>query len=242
MDSAELRRGNETVHKKWNVSTGILSGDVMLIQAYQLFENYEGEVFVDLAKLFSKTAIEVCEGQQYDVDFETRNDVKIADYLKMITYKTAVLLGASMKMGAIIARANKDDQNKIYDFGKYLGIAFQLQDDYLDAFGDESKFGKKIGGDILENKKTFLYLKAIEFLGEENKSQLLALYSNNNISEEKIIKAKVLFKESGSVDYTIKEIKKYTNSAFEILESLNISNEKKKLLYEFGNSLMDRNI
>ena len=242
MDSAELRRGNETVHKKWNVSTGILSGDVMLIQAYQLFENYEGEVFVDLAKLFSKTAIEVCEGQQYDVDFETRDDVKIADYLKMITYKTAVLLGASMKMGAIIARASKDDQNKIYDFGKYLGIAFQLQDDYLDAFGDESKFGKKIGGDILENKKTFLYLKAIEFLGHENKSQLLALYSNNNISEEKIIKAKVLFKESGSVDYTIKEIKKYTNSAFEILESLNISNEKKKLLYEFGNSLMDRNI
>jgi geranylgeranyl diphosphate synthase type II len=242
MDSAELRRGNETVHKKWNVSTGILSGDVMLIQAYQLFENYEGEVFVDLAKLFSKTAIEVCEGQQYDVDFETRDDVKIADYLKMITYKTAVLLGASMKMGAIIARANKDDQNKIYDFGKYLGIAFQLQDDYLDAFGDESKFGKKIRGDILENKKTFLYLKALEFLGEENKSQLLALYSNNNISEEKIIKAKVLFKESGSVDYTIKEIKKYTNSAFEVLESLNISNEKKKLLYEFGNSLMDRNI
>ena len=129
MDSAELRRGNVTVHKKWNVSTGILSGDVMLIQAYQLFENYEGEVFVDLAKLFSKTAIEVCEGQQYDVDFETRDDVKIADYLKMITYKTAVLLGASMKMGAIIARASKDDQNKIYDFGKYLGIAFQLQDD-----------------------------------------------------------------------------------------------------------------
>jgi geranylgeranyl diphosphate synthase type II len=242
MDSAELRRGNKTVHKKWNVSTGILSGDVMLIQAYQLFENYEGEVFVDLAKLFSKTAIEVCEGQQYDVDFETRDNVKTSDYLKMITYKTAVLLGASMKMGAIIARASKEDQDKIYDFGKYLGIAFQLQDDYLDAFGDESKFGKKIGGDILENKKTFLYLKAIEFLGHENKSQLLALYSNNNISEEKIIKAKVLFKESGSVDYTIKEIKKYTNSAFEILESLNISKEKKKLLYEFGISLMNRNI
>ena len=146
MDSADLRRGNITVHKKWNISTGILSGDVMLIQAYQLFENYEGEVFVDLAKLFSKTAIEVCEGQQYDVDFETRDDVKIEDYLKMITYKTAVLLGASMKMGAIIAQASKEDQNKIYDFGKYLGIAFQLQDDYLDAFGDESKVGKKIGG------------------------------------------------------------------------------------------------
>jgi len=242
MDSAELRRGNKTVHKKWNVSTGILSGDVMLIQAYQLFENYEGEVFVDLAKLFSKTAIEVCEGQQYDVDFETRDNVKTSDYLKMITYKTAVLLGASMKMGAIIARASKEDQNKIYDFGKYLGIAFQLQDDYLDAFGDETKFGKKIGGDILENKKTYLYLKAIEFLSEDKKNQLIGLYANNNSSEEKIKTTKALFKESGSVDYTVKEIKKYTNSAFEILESLNISAEKKKLLYEFGNSLMDRKI
>ena len=242
MDSAELRRGNKTVHKKWNVSTGILSGDVMLIQAYQLFENYEGEVFVDLAKLFSKTAIEVCEGQQYDVDFETRDNVKTSDYLKMITYKTAVLLGASMKMGAIIARASKQDQDKIYDFGKYLGIAFQLQDDYLDAFGDETKFGKKIGGDILENKKTYLYLKAIEFLSEDKKNQLIGLYANNNSSEEKIKTTKALFKESGSVDYTVKEIKKYTNSAFEILESLNISAEKKKLLYEFGNSLMDRKI
>ena len=242
MDSAELRRGNKTVHKKWNVSTGILSGDVMLIQAYQLFENYEGEVFVDLAKLFSKTAIEVCEGQQYDVDFETRDNVKTSDYLKMITYKTAVLLGASMKMGAIIARASKEDQNKIYDFGKYLGIAFQLQDDYLDAFGDETKFGKKIGGDILENKKTYLYLKAIEFLSEDKKNQLIGFYANNNSSEEKIKRTKALFKESGSVDYTVKEIKKYTNSAFEILESLNISSEKKKLLYEFGNSLMDRKI
>ena len=242
MDSAELRRGHKTVHKKWNVSTGILSGDVMLIQAYQLFENYEGEVFVDLAKLFSKTAIEVCEGQQYDVDFETRDNVKTSDYLKMITYKTAVLLGASMKMGAIIARASKEDQNKIYDFGKYLGIAFQLQDDYLDAFGDETKFGKKIGGDILENKKTYLYLKAIEFLSEDKKNQLIGLYANNNSSEEKIKTTKALFKESGSVDYTVKEIKKYTNSAFEILESLNISKEKKKLLYEFGNSLMDRKI
>ena len=242
MDSAELRRGNKTVHKKWNVSTGILSGDVMLIQAYQLFENYEGEVFVDLAKLFSKTAIEVCEGQQYDVDFETRDNVKTSDYLKMITYKTAVLLGASMKMGAIIARASREDQDKIYDFGKYLGIAFQLQDDYLDAFGDETKFGKKIGGDILENKKTYLYLKAIEFLSEDRKNQLLGLYTNNNSSEEKIKTTKALFEESGSVDYTVKEIKKYTNSAFEILESLNISAEKKKLLYEFGNSLMDRKI
>ena len=242
MDSADLRRGNKTVHTKWNISTGILSGDVMLIQAYQLFENYESKVFVELAKLFSKTAIEVCEGQQYDVNFETRDDVKGEDYLKMITQKTAVLLGASMKMGAIIAQANKQEQNKIYDFGKYLGIAFQLQDDYLDAFGDESKFGKKIGGDILENKKTYLYLKAIEFLPEGKKNQLLRLYSNDNNSQDKIDQSKILFKESGSVDFTINEIKKYTNSAFQILDSLDISNEKKELLHEFGNSLIDRKI
>ena len=242
MDSADLRRGNITVHKKWNISTGILSGDVMLIKAYQLFEKYEGNVFVDLAKLFSKTAVEVCEGQQYDVDFETRDDVKIEDYLKMITYKTAVLLGASMKMGAIIAQASKEDQNKIYDFGKYLGIAFQLQDDYLDAFGDESKFGKKIGGDILENKKTYLYLKAIEFLSSEKRIKLIKLYSNHNNSQEKIDKSKALFLASGSVDFTITEIKKYTKLAFQILDSLKISEEKKELLYEFGNSLMERKI
>jgi len=182
MDDAPLRRGKETVHEKWDLNTGILSGDAMLIMAYQLFENYKPDIFLDLAKLFSKTALEVCEGQQYDVDFETRDNVKTSDYLKMITYKTAVLLGASMKMGAIIARASKEDQDKIYDFGKYLGIAFQLQDDYLDAFGDEIKFGKKIGGDILENKKTYLYLKAIEFLSEDKKNQLLGLYTNNNSS------------------------------------------------------------
>jgi geranylgeranyl diphosphate synthase type II len=243
MDSAELRRGNQTVHKKWSISTGILSGDVMLIQAYQLFENYEGEIFVDLAKLFSKTAIEVCEGQQYDVDFETRNDVTVDNYIKMITYKTAVLLGASMKMGAIIAKASKEDQNKIYDFGKYLGIAFQLQDDYLDAFGDESKFGKKIGGDILENKKTFLYLKSLEFLPKNKKNVLINLFSSEKFDpSEKISKAKSLFKESGSLDFTILEIKKYTNLAFTILKSINISERKKELLFEFGTSLMDRKI
>jgi geranylgeranyl diphosphate synthase type II len=134
MDDAPLRRGKETVHEKWDLNTGILSGDAMLIMAYQLFENYEPPIFRDLAKLFSKTALEVCEGQQYDVDFETRNNVTISEYLKMIEYKTAVLVGAAMKMGAIVANAPKKDQNAIYDFGRYLGIAFQLQDDYLDAF------------------------------------------------------------------------------------------------------------
>ena len=156
MDDAPLRRGQQTVHEKWDLNTGILSGDAMLIMAYQLFENYEPKTFQDLAKLFSKTALEVCEGQQYDVDFETRDDVTIPEYLKMIEYKTAVLVGAAMKMGAIVANASKSDQEDIYSFGRLLGIAFQLQDDYLDAFGDPKTFGKQVGGDIIENKKTYL--------------------------------------------------------------------------------------
>ena len=160
MDDAPLRRAEKTVHEKWDINTGILSCDAMLIMAYQLFENYEAETFQSLAKLFSKTALKVCEGQQYDVDFETRIDVTIPEYLKMIEYKTAVLVGAAMKMGAIVAHASKDDQNNIYEFGRNLGIAFQLQDDYLDAFGDPKTFGKQVGGDIIENKKTDVYLKA----------------------------------------------------------------------------------
>ena len=167
MDDAPLRRGKKTVHEKWDLNTGVLSGDAMLILAYQLFENYEPKTFQSLAKLFSKTALEVCEGQQYDIDFETRNDVTISEYLKMIEYKTAVLVGAAMKMGAIVAKVSDEDQNAIYNFGRYLGIAFQLQDDYLDAFGNPETFGKQVGGDILENKKTYLVLKTLE-LGSSN--------------------------------------------------------------------------
>ncbi|MFM7894761.1 MAG: polyprenyl synthetase family protein, partial [Flavobacterium sp.] len=177
MDDAPLRRGNQTVHEKWDLNTGILSGDAMLILAYQYFENYEPKIFQALAKLFSKTALEVCEGQQYDVDFETRDDVTIPEYLKMIEYKTAVLVGAAMKMGAIVAETSEENADLIYDFGLNLGIAFQLQDDYLDAFGDPETFGKQVGGDIIENKKTYLYLKAMEFANEEDKKQLLDLFS-----------------------------------------------------------------
>ena len=172
MDDAPLRRGQETVHEKWDINTGILSGDAMLINAYQLFENYDGNTFKDLAKLFSKTAIEVCEGQQYDVDFETRDDVTIPEYLKMIQFKTAVLLGASLEMGAIVANASQSCRDAIYNFGRDLGIAFQLQDDYLDAFGDPLTFGKQVGGDIIENKKTFLYLTALQKLDKSETLQL----------------------------------------------------------------------
>ena len=166
MDDAPLRRGKETVHERWDINTGFLSGDAMLINAYQLFENYESEIFQELAKLFSKTAMQVCEGQQYDIDFESRDDVSIEDYLKMIEYKTAVLVGASLQMGAIVANTSEANKQSVYEFGRLLGIAFQLQDDYLDAFGDPETFGKQSGGDIIENKKTFLYLKSLEASAE----------------------------------------------------------------------------
>lgn len=243
MDDAPLRRGQETVHEKWDVNTGILSGDAMLIMAYQLFENYGANTFQALAKLFSKTALEVCEGQQYDVDFETRDDVTIPEYLKMIEYKTAVLVAAAMKMGAIVANASIEDQNNIYEFGKNLGIAFQLQDDYLDAFGNPETFGKQVGGDIIENKKTYLYIKALEFSDDVNKAKLKKLFSNDfKASENKVEIVKQIFKSSGSADATKKAIEDYTNKAFKVLNDLQITDTKKVLLKDFGNGLMNRKV
>ncbi|MCO6161977.1 polyprenyl synthetase family protein [Flavobacterium sp. NRK F7] len=243
MDDAPLRRGNQTVHEKWDVNTGILSGDAMLIIAYQFFESYEPVIFQQLAKLFSKTALEVCEGQQYDVDFETRDDVTIPEYLKMIEYKTAVLVGAAMKMGAIVAETSSENANLIYDFGLNLGIAFQLQDDYLDAFGNPETFGKQVGGDIIENKKTYLYLKALEFSKADDKEQLLHLFSiqpTDNIN--KIASVKEIFVSSGAANATQDAIKDYTLKAFDTLEKMEISKEKKMILRAFGEKLMNRNV
>lgn len=243
MDDAPLRRGQQTVHEKWDINTGILSGDAMLIMAYQLFENYQPDVFRALAKLFSKTALEVCEGQQYDVDFETRNDVTIPEYLKMIEYKTAVLVGAAMKMGAIVANASKEDQQNIYEFGRNLGIAFQLQDDYLDAFGDPKTFGKQVGGDIIENKKTYLYLKALEFSSGETVAKLSELFSSNpDDTTRKVEDAKFLFLNSGAANATKIAIENYTNTAFSVLQSLDISEDKKAMLKAFGTNLMNRTV
>ncbi|WP_111708951.1 polyprenyl synthetase family protein [Lutibacter citreus] len=242
MDSAPIRRGAETVHKKWDINTGILSGDAMMILASQCFETYEPNKFKQLITLFNKTALEVCEGQQLDVDFEIRNDVSINEYIKMITYKTSVLVAAAMKMGAIIANADDNFTKKIYQFGLNLGVAFQLQDDYLDTYGDESTFGKQIGGDILENKKTFLYLKAIEVCDKADKDKLLNLYSFKSSSEEKIKEVVKLFNKNNISEITKKEIKTYTNKAFEILADLSISEDKKELLKDFGINLMNRTI
>ena len=243
MDDAPLRRGDETVHEKWNTNTAILSGDAMLILAYQYFEKYKTEVFRTLAQLFSKTALEVCEGQQWDVDFETRDDVSITEYLKMIECKTAVLVAAAMKMGAIVAETSSENADLIYDFGLNLGLAFQLQDDYLDCFGNPDTFGKQVGGDIIENKKTYLYLKAIEFASEDEKQQLLHLFSiQPSDNSEKIESVKEIFNKTGASKATQQAIQDFTLKAFATLKEIKIDNEKKDVLYSFGENLMGRKV
>lgn len=243
MDAAPLRRGEPTVHEKWGTSAGILSGDAMLINAYQIFESYEPTLLKELLQLFGQTAIAVCEGQQYDMDFEERIDVTIPQYLKMIEFKTAVLVAAAMQMGALVAGASVDNQKKVYQFGINLGLAFQLQDDYLDAFGDPKTFGKQVGGDIIENKKTFLYIKALERAKANQKEELQTLYTTTpKDNNAKVLRVKTIFVESGSVEAAKKKIEEYTTSAFEILETIDITADGKQLLRTFGKNLMNRTI
>jgi geranylgeranyl diphosphate synthase type II len=208
--------------------------------AYQLFENYEPNTFQALAKLFSKTALEVCEGQQYDIDFETKIDVSVIEYIKMITFKTAVLLASALKMGAIIAKANEIDANHIYNFGLNLGIAFQLQDDYLDVFGDPKTFGKQIGGDILENKKTFLYLNLLKLATKDDKNTILKWFSIANQSTKKIKEITLLYNQYKIPKLIKNEINKYTNLAFESLDKTSISKKGKRFLKQLGVDLFDR--
>ncbi len=242
MDEAPLRRGKETVHQKWDLNTGILSGDAMLILAYQYFENYEPSIFQRLAKLFSKTALEVCDGQQLDIDFETRNDVTIEEYINMIRLKTSVLVAAALKMGAIVAEASEEDADRLYEYGLNLGLAFQLQDDYLDTFGNPETFGKQVGGDIIENKKTYLYLKALELSNEEDQQKLEYFY-NQKLEDNsiKIEEVKKIFTRNDIPSLIQKLIEDYTKASFSILEEMNISSESKQNLKDFGTFLMARN-
>ena len=243
MDDAPLRRGKQTVHEKWNLNTGILSGDAMLILAYKFFENYQGVMFKSLISLFSKTAIEVCEGQQHDIDFETRDDVSLQEYLTMITQKTAVLLGCALQMGAIVAKASESDSRALYQFGVQLGIAFQLQDDYLDTFGDPAVFGKQVGGDIISNKKTYLYLTALSNCNEKDKKRLVKLFSESpKDSSQKIIEVKKLYLESGAAKQSLEEIANFTKKANTIIEKLNINKSNKNLLRSFSDQLMNRKV
>lgn len=243
MDDAPLRRGKATVHEKWNINTGILSGDAMLILAYQYFENYEPNIFQKLAKIFSKTALEVCDGQQLDIDFETRNDVTIEEYIEMIGLKTSVLVATALKMGAIIAETSEENARLIYEYGLNLGIAFQLQDDYLDTFGNPATFGKQIGGDIIENKKTYLYLKSLEVSNNKDKEHLIALY-NQKLKENnfKIEEVTAIFKRNNIPKLVKQQIALYTQKSFEALTLLKIHEKDKLKLKAFGASLINREI
>lgn len=243
MDEAPLRRGKATVHEKWDTNTGILSGDVMLVKAYQCLNGYPPALFSDLTQLFSKTAQEVCEGQQYDMDFPQQETVSQAAYLHMIEYKTAVLLGCSLQMGAMVGGLSRAESQPFYDFGIQLGLAFQLQDDYLDAFGDPLTFGKQVGGDIIENKKTLLYLLALEKADVDQKVQLKEFFQSQPADpSEKIATVKALFK-STKADLAIQDlISQYTHKALLAIEKFAITEEKKHLFIKFSKALMERKL
>jgi len=241
MDKAPIRRGEPTVHKKWDLNTGILSGDAMLILANTFFNSYSGATYKSLQMLFNQTALEVCEGQQYDMDFESLSSVPLESYIKMITYKTAVLVAASLKMGAIIAQADENNAINIYNFGLNLGIAFQLQDDYLDVYAT-ADFGKQQAGDILENKKTFLFLKTLELATKEDKEVLLKLYATKQNNDNKVEIITDLFNKYKLPQLLRNEIEYYTQKSLDNLRSLSLNEGAKNTLKEFSEDLMNRTI
>lgn len=230
MDKAPMRRGNPTVHHKWNDNIAILSGDAMNILAYQYLCNTKSEYLPQLLEIFSQTALEICEGQQMDMNFETRNDVSLKEYLEMIRLKTAVLIAASLKIGAICGGASQASGKLLYEFGLNLGLAFQIQDDLLDAFGNEEEFGKSIGGDIVAGKKTFLYLKALEIASSEQKEELLSLYNLNSSDAPKKVEAvQCIFKNLGISDIAEETVAHYTGNAMKSLAEVSEINSTKAL-------------
>ena len=238
MDNAPLRRGHTTVHKKWSSNIAILSGDVMMIQAYKLLAKVEIGNLKDVLNIFNKAAIQVCEGQQWDMAFETQESVSLSEYMKMIEYKTAVLIGCSLQIGAITAGATKEQQHHLYEFGINMGLAFQLKDDLLDVFGNPKDFGKQVGGDILANKKTFLYLKALQLADISVKSKLTSYYTNNDDSDLKINAVRDIFKSLNLQKHTTDMMKAYYTKAMKHLDSINSAN-KEPLIF-FSNKLMER--
>lgn len=237
MDKAPVRRGQPTIHERYGLAPGILSGDVMCIYAYQQLANVK-YALPQILQLFNKTAIEVCEGQQMDMDFETRKDVSLAEYLEMITLKTSVLLAAALKIGALAGGSLGDNANKLYCYGKNLGIAFQLQDDYLDAFGDTNAVGKQIGGDIMANKKTYLLVKALENANVEIKEQILGKLQSN--SPTKIPDMLAIFTLTGAEAQCREAVAHYSKLAFENLNDLAIPSKRKMPLQELTEYLLMR--
>jgi geranylgeranyl diphosphate synthase, type II len=241
MDNAPLRRNKETVFKKWNSNIAILSGDALMIKSYELLTQYEPQLMQDLLKLFNKTALEVCEGQQLDMNYETLPATK-AEYLRMIELKTAVLLAACLKAGAVIAGAPAHDLENVYAFGKNVGIAFQLKDDLLDAYGEPEKFGKIPGGDILANKKTFLYLSAFEAASEEDKKSLQQLYDSQPAEADKVEKVMGIFNKYKAKEALEAEMEKYFSEGKSALLRSNGNPEKIQSLLNFAEDLMSREI
>lgn len=244
MDKAEVRRGVPTVYKKWNENTAILSGDVMSIESYKLLSKAPAAVLPEALALFSKTAAEVCEGQQYDMDFEDLESVPMEDYLKMIGLKTAVLIACSAKMGALIGGASERDCDLLYRFGYDLGLAFQIADDWLDTYGDPKVFGKAIGGDIVNNKKTWLLTRAFEKAGEMREQLLAAMAMPASTGEEKQMKVKAvkeIYEELGVGEEAKQEIARLHNQALGYISQLDLASEAEELLHNYAAALIGRN-
>ncbi len=238
MDDADLRRGGQTVHVKYDENSAILSGDLMLIKACQYLEKLDVEIYKPIMHVFNKMAVGVCEGQRLDMDFETRNDVLISEYIEMITNKTSVLLAASLQMGAICAEADEMDQYHIYEFGKNIGIAFQIQDDILDLYGDE-QVGKKIGGDVIQNKKTYLLLKAIELSDDKTYQKLIETLQIED-EDRKVIEVRKMFDQLVVKEYASQVMEAYRDLAVSHIHQLKISEENKVGLISFADYLIQR--
>lgn len=241
MDKAPLRRGHETVHVKWNNNVAVLSGDVMCIKSYEYLSKAPSRCLSDVIELFTDTAVKVCEGQQYDMDFEEIHEITIDDYLKMIELKTAVLLACSAKMGALIGGANKVQSELLYDYAFKLGTAFQIMDDFLDTFGDSIVFGKEIGGDIMNNKKTWLLVEALSLSGGEDRKTLELMLNTTNINPaDKISSITAIYERSGAKESALKMIKKYHKQAIEIVQNSLFTDSQINVLENFASSLLNR--
>lgn len=239
MDKADIRRGKPTVHKKWNETVGILSGDLMMIKATQLLCETETTRLKELLEVFNATAVEVCEGQQIDMNFETRSDVSVEEYIHMITLKTAVLLGGSLKIGALVANATEEQANHLYNFGKNIGIAFQIQDDVLDSFGEGDKVGKKIGGDIAASKKTLLLIKAFELANATTRDQLNQLLLNTN-ADAKIEGVLTIYNQLRVKEIANQLKADYLEKAFAALAKVSVDESRKEVLKATAIDLMER--
>jgi len=238
MDNAPLRRGMQTIHEKYNASTALLAGDVMLVVAYDYLNKIQTRYINHIIRLFNKTAREVCEGQKLDMDFESIENVDLEDYIHMIALKTSVLIAGGLQMGAILGGAGEGNQQHLYEFGKCLGIAFQIQDDYLDAFGDPEKFGKQVGGDILANKKTFLMIRALESAPGPAKKELRDLAKSND--PDKVSRVQQIFRDAG-VDSWANSLKdQYITAAYQHLEDIAVVSSRKEPLKALAEFLVKR--